>query len=148
LRTNRSISQPTVQGDEPNSDFPRGRRRAVSSVPHITQRSRFFIMRVPISYRRKAVEDYQTRACEQISLQGEKWIVPVDDCRLTLQWGDGDFGVRRVGPLSFECELTVDGWRSVVSLLEQFCNSKTKRFQWWTRLGLPACYELAGTRRI
>ena len=71
--------------------------------------------------------------CEQISLQGEKWIVPVDDCRLTLQWGDGDFGVRRVGPLSFECELTVDGWRSVVSLLEQFCNSKTKRFQWLTQ---------------
>ena len=76
-----------------------------------------------------------TRACEQISLQGEKWIVPVDDCRLTLQWGDGDFGVRRVGLLSFECELTVDGWRSVVSLLEQFCNSKTKRFQWLTQPG-------------
>ena len=75
------------------------------------------------------------RACEQISLQGEKWIVPVDDCRLTLQWGDGDFGVRRVGPLSFECELTVDGWRSVVSLLEQFCNSKTQRFQWLTQQG-------------
>ena len=75
------------------------------------------------------------RACEQISLQGEKWIVPVDDCRLTLQRGDGDFGVRRVGPLSFECELTVDGWRSVVSLLEQFCNSKTKRFLWLTQRG-------------
>ena len=43
------------------------------------------------------------RACEQISLQGEKWIVPVDDCRLSLQRGDADFGVRRVGPLSFEC---------------------------------------------
>ena len=76
-----------------------------------------------------------TRACEQISLQGEKWIVPVDDCRLSLQRGDADFGVRRVGPLSFECELTVDGWRSVVSLLEQFCNSKTKRFQWLTQRG-------------
>ena len=75
------------------------------------------------------------RACEQISLQGEKWIVPVDNCRLTLQWGDDDFGVRRVGPLSFECELTVDGWRSVVSLLELFCNSKTKRFQWLTQRG-------------
>ena len=44
-----------------------------------------------------------TRTCEQISLQGEKWIVPVDDCRLSLQRGDADFGVRRVGPLSFEC---------------------------------------------
>jgi len=75
------------------------------------------------------------RACEQISLQGEKWIVPVDDCRLTLQRGDGDFGVRRVGPLSFEFELTVDGWRSVVSLLEQLCNSKTKRSQWLTQRG-------------
>ena len=48
-----------------------------------------------------------TRACEQISLQGEKWIVPVDDCRLTLQRGDGDFGVRRVGPLSFNCGTVV-----------------------------------------
>ena len=74
-------------------------------------------------------------ACEQISLQGEKWIVPVDDCRLTLQRGDGDFGIRRVGPLSFECELTVDGWRSMVSLLEQFCNSKTRRFLWLTQRG-------------
>ena len=69
------------------------------------------------------------------SLQGEKWIVPVDDCRLTLQRGDGDFGVRRVGPLSFECELTLDGCRSVVSLLEQFCNSKNKRFQWLIKRG-------------
>ena len=76
-----------------------------------------------------------TRTCEQISLQGEKWIVPVDDCRLSLQRGDGDFGVRRVGPLSFECELTVDGWRIVVSLLEQFCSSKTKRFQWLSQRG-------------
>ena len=76
-----------------------------------------------------------TGASKQISLQGEQWIVPVDDCRLTLQRGDSDFGVRRVGPLSFECELTVDGWRSVVSLLDQFCNSKTKRFQWLTQLG-------------
>ena len=76
-----------------------------------------------------------TGSREQISLDGEKWIVPVDDCRLTLQRGDGDFGVRRVGPLSFECELTVDGWRSVVSLLEQLCNSKTKRSQWLTQRG-------------
>jgi hypothetical protein len=76
-----------------------------------------------------------TGASEQISLEGEKWIVPVDDCRLTLQRGDGDFGVRRVGPLSFECELTLDGCRSVVSLLEQFCNSKNKRFQWLIKRG-------------
>jgi hypothetical protein len=76
-----------------------------------------------------------TAACEQISLQSEKWIVPVDDCRLTLQRGDGDFGVRRVGPLSFECELTVDGWRSMVSILEQFCSSKNKRFQWLFKRG-------------
>jgi hypothetical protein len=91
---------------------------------------------VPGDENRKELHaNWQLGACEQISLQGEKWIVPVDDCRLTLQWGDGDFGVRRVGPLSFECELTVDGWRSVVSLLEQFCNSKTKRFQWLTQRG-------------
>ena len=76
-----------------------------------------------------------TGASEQISLEGEKWIVPVDDCRLTLQRGDGDFGVRRVGPLSFECELTLDGCRSVVSLLELFCNSKNKRFQWLFKRG-------------
>jgi hypothetical protein len=58
-----------------------------------------------------------------------------DDSDVVGCFLDGDFGVRRVGPLSFECELTVDGWRSVVSLLEQFCNSKTKRFQWLTQRG-------------
>ena len=84
---------------------------------------------------KEIARELATGAREQISLQGEKWIVPVDDCRLTLQRGDGDFGVRRVGPLSFECELTVDGWRSVVSLLDQFCNSKAKRFQWLTERG-------------
>jgi hypothetical protein len=67
-----------------------------------------------------------TDARGQISLEGEKWIVPMDDSRLTLQRGDGNVGVRKVGPLRVECELTVDGWRSVVSLLEQFCNSKTR----------------------
>jgi hypothetical protein len=34
-----------------------------------------------------------TGAREQISLEDEKWLVPVDDCRLTLRRGDGDFGV-------------------------------------------------------
>ena len=76
-----------------------------------------------------------TGAREQISLEGEKWIVPVDDCRLTLQRGDGDFGVRRVGPLSFECELTADGWHNVEGLLEPFCSSATTGFQWLTNQG-------------
>jgi hypothetical protein len=74
-------------------------------------------------------------AHKRIPLQDEKWIVPVDECKFSLQKGSGDFGVRRVGPLSFECELTVNGWQNVVVLLDQFCNSKTKRFQWLTRLG-------------
>ena len=60
-------------------------------------------------------------------------ILPVDDCRLSLQRATVTLAF--AGPLSFECELTVDGWRNVVSLLEQFCNSKTKRFQWLTQRG-------------
>lgn len=69
-------------------------------------------------------------ACKQLSLQDEHWILSLDACRLSLQQGDGDFGIRRVGPLSFECELTVNGWRNVASLIAQFYNSKTNRFLW------------------
>ena len=69
-------------------------------------------------------------ACKQLSLQDENWIVSLDACRLNLQQGDGDFGIRRVGPLSFECELTANGWQNVARLLDQFSNSKTKRFLW------------------
>jgi len=76
-----------------------------------------------------------TGSCKHICLQNESWIVPLDACRLSLQQGDADFGLRRVGPLSFECELTANGWRNVVSLLDQFCNSKTKRFLWLTDKG-------------
>jgi hypothetical protein len=76
-----------------------------------------------------------TGAAERVWLQTENWIVPLDGCRLSLQRGTSDCGMRRVGPLSFECELTAKGWQGVEGLLAPFCGEKMNIFQWLTQKG-------------
>jgi len=84
---------------------------------------------------RKIAHELASGAPARIALQSEKWVVPVDGCGLSLRRGDRDCGVRRVGPLSFECELSTLGWNNVEGLLEPFCTQPTVGFQWLTTQG-------------
>ena len=87
---------------------------------------------------RKIASELATGARERVVLQHENWIVPIVGCKLSLQRGQRDFGIRQLGPLRFECELTADGWNNVAGLLEPFCESATTGFQWLTNRGRVA----------
>jgi hypothetical protein len=70
--------------------------------------------------------------CQSIMLHDELWMESVGKCRLTLQLGKRNQGIREILPVHFECVLTPDGWRNVEGLLEPFCNSSATGFQWLT----------------
>jgi|SRR5215470_1902320 len=84
---------------------------------------------------RKIARELASGALERLALQSENWVVPVGGCGLSLQRGDRDFGIREVGPLSFECKLSELGWDNVEGLLEPFCALPTVGFQWLTTQG-------------
>ena len=71
----------------------------------------------------------------RIALSEESWIAPVGGCTLTLRRGERTSGIRQLGSLNFECELSADGWNNIEGLLEPFCSSPTTGFQWLTYEG-------------
>jgi hypothetical protein len=83
----------------------------------------------------KLAGELATGARERIGLHGESWIAPLEGCKLILRRDERNFGIRQVGPLSFECALSVDGWNNVDGLLQPFCESATTGFQWLTSQG-------------
>jgi hypothetical protein len=83
----------------------------------------------------KIASELATGSRKQIALQSESWVAPIGGCKLMLRLGERNSGIRQVGPLDFECELSADGWNNVEGLLEPFCNSATTGFQWLTNSG-------------
>ena len=52
------------------------------------------------------------------------------NCNLILRISDEDTGIIRSGKHKFFCDLTIDGYKHMVSLLEPFCKRETKGYQW------------------
>lgn len=84
---------------------------------------------------RQAADELACGVREIILLNGGNWVTPIGGCSLVLKRGNSDRGVRQLGPTSFECELSPDGWSNVEGLLEPFCNPETTGFQWLTTDG-------------
>ena len=72
---------------------------------------------------------------QDVALQNEEWVKPVGECCLNLRRGNRNQGVRQAQPLKFNCVLTPDGWSNVEALLEPFCESNNRGFQWLTHDG-------------
>jgi hypothetical protein len=84
---------------------------------------------------RTVASELATGARERIALHEESWIASVDGCKLILRRDRRNSGIRQLGSLNFECELSADGWHNVEGLLESFCGSTTSEFQWLTHQG-------------
>lgn len=84
---------------------------------------------------RKLISELAAGAGERIALDEEIWVAPVGGCKLILRRSKRSSGIRQVGLLDFECELSADGWNNVEGLLEPFCRSATTGFQWLTNQG-------------
>jgi len=52
------------------------------------------------------------------------------NCNLILRISDEDAGILRSGKHKFFCDLTIEGYEHMVSLLEPFCKKETKGYQW------------------
>ena len=67
---------------------------------------------------RKLTGELATGARERIALNEERWVAPVEGCKLLLRRGERNSGIRQLGSLKFECELSADGWNTIEGLLE------------------------------
>jgi len=52
------------------------------------------------------------------------------NCNLILRISDEDIGIVRSGKKKFFCDLTISGYKHMVSLLNPFCKKETKGYQW------------------
>ena len=52
------------------------------------------------------------------------------NCNLILRISNEDIGIIRTGKKKFFCDLTIEGYESMISLLEPFCKKETKGYQW------------------
>jgi len=52
------------------------------------------------------------------------------NCELTLRLADDDIGIVTEDTVLFFCDLTLEGFHEMVTLLEPFCLKETKGYQW------------------
>lgn len=51
------------------------------------------------------------------------------NCNLTLRISEEDEGITTENNIEFYCDLTTNGYRQMIILLEQFCSKETKGYQ-------------------
>lgn len=56
--------------------------------------------------------------------------IQVRNCYLTLRISDEDEGITTNDKVNFVCDLTLEGYKQMVLLLEPFCKKETKGYQW------------------
>ena len=52
------------------------------------------------------------------------------NCNLVLRISDEDEGIWRSTKTKFYCDLTIEGYQLMISLLAPFCKKETKGYQW------------------
>ena len=52
------------------------------------------------------------------------------NCNLILRITEEDTGIIRTGKQKFHCDLTIQGFKHMIFLLEPFCKKETKGYQW------------------
>ena len=65
----------------------------------------------------------------QITLSSLNFIKPVN-CSLILSIDNEDLGIIRIGKTEFECKLTKDSYKEMVSLIQPFVDKELGGYQW------------------
>lgn len=52
------------------------------------------------------------------------------NCNLFLQISDENYGIFTTNHKNFYCELTIEAYIEMISLIEPFCKKETKTYQW------------------
>lgn len=66
---------------------------------------------------------------EELDLSTVDFIEP-RNCNLILRIANEDLGIVKAGRKKFFCDLTIEGYERMISLLEPFCKRETKGYQW------------------
>ena len=78
---------------------------------------------------RNSIHDAIIKNKTELSLSSLNFIES-RNCNLTLRIADEDAGINTYDNRNFFCELTIEGYEKMISLLEPFCNKETKGYQW------------------
>ena len=77
---------------------------------------------------RKAIQETIINANESLDLNSLDFIQPVN-CKLILHISDADEGIFSNNHQTFFCDLTVDGYKEMLRLIEPYCNKSMRSFQ-------------------
>ncbi len=77
---------------------------------------------------RQAIQETIIDANKPLDLNSMDFIQPVN-CKLILHISDTDEGIFSIDKETFFCDLTIEGYRKMLCLLEPFCNKDTRSFQ-------------------
>jgi hypothetical protein len=79
---------------------------------------------------REIADQLTAERIQVIALHDEPGIKAIDGCHLELRLGKRDEDIVQPALLQFECILSDEGWLDVSGLLQPFCETNTKGFQW------------------
>lgn len=84
----------------------------------------------------KQVLETLVKTGREVDLNEQDFIEAVN-CGLTLRVSDTDEGIITEEYALFYCDLTVDGYKKMIRLVEPFCNKESRTFQWLYELDNP-----------
>lgn len=69
------------------------------------------------------------------------------NCNLTMRISEEDLGILSDDKINFFCDLTIEGYNQMITLLEPFCKKETKGYQWLYDVDTPIdfLFSPAGT---
>lgn len=76
----------------------------------------------------QAIQETIIDANKPLDLNTLNFIEPVN-CKLILHISDTDEGIFSIDNKTFFCDLTVEGYKEIVRLVEPYCNKNTRSFQ-------------------
>lgn len=76
----------------------------------------------------KAIQETIINANKSLDLSSLNFIECVN-CKLILHIFDTDEGIFSIDNKTFFCDLTVEGYKEIVRLVEPYCNKNTRSFQ-------------------
>jgi len=77
---------------------------------------------------RQAIRETIIGANRPLDLNSLDFIQPVN-CKLILHISDTDEGVFSIDNKTFFCDLTIEGYKEMLRLIEPYCNKNTRSFQ-------------------
>jgi len=70
------------------------------------------------------------------------------NCQLTLRLSKEDLGIEEVEGKHLYCDLTAEGYKNMLRLLEPFCNKESKGYEWLYDIDTPIGFLFSAGDRI